>query len=74
LLGELRGLPEQSGSVVLCGHNPGVHELVLALIAERISGELASTFAVGAVAALDIETNWSEVAPGCARLVALRQN
>lgn len=73
----LRRLPEELPSAMLIGHNPTMQELVLEL-ADAGTGsardsELAQIqrkFPTGALATLTFECGWSELAPGCARLVA----
>ncbi|MEV4074617.1 SixA phosphatase family protein [Nonomuraea fuscirosea] len=52
------------GTVVLCGHNPGVHELALALAA----GDYA--FRPGAYAVIGVDSPWEELHPGEGRLIS----
>ncbi|UBU13817.1 SixA phosphatase family protein [Nonomuraea gerenzanensis] len=51
------------GTVVLCGHNPGVHELALSLA----GGDYV--FRPGAFAVVGVESSWEELWPGQGRLV-----
>ena len=63
-------------SVLLCGHNPGLHELVFDLVRDdgtcplldRITGKFPT--AAFAVIELDIES-WNDLASGCGKLVHL---
>ncbi|MFG1705476.1 SixA phosphatase family protein [Nonomuraea sp. M3C6] len=57
-----RADPEQS-TVVLCGHNPGVHELALGLA----GGDYV--FRPGAFAVIEVESGWGDLWPGEGRLV-----
>jgi phosphohistidine phosphatase len=80
----LREVPEGTASVMVVGHNPAMQMLVLGLAgadwAERASGperpggsdlaEVQSKFPTGALATLTFDCAWSDLAPGCARLVA----
>ncbi|WP_246064281.1 SixA phosphatase family protein [Nonomuraea longispora] len=51
------------GTVVLCGHNPGVHELALGLA----GGDYV--FRPGAFAAIRVESPWAELGQGESRLI-----
>ncbi|HEX4817914.1 MAG TPA: histidine phosphatase family protein [Nonomuraea sp.] len=64
LLELLRRADPGLGTVVLCGHNPGVHELALGLA----GGDYA--FRPGAFAVIGVESGWAELHPGEGRLVA----
>ncbi|GIH64005.1 SixA phosphatase family protein [Microbispora siamensis] len=66
LLGVLRRTDGEIASVVLVGHNPGVHELVAALTDARIDG-----FPPGAYAVIELDVPWEDAAPGTGRLVHL---
>ena len=57
-----RADPELS-TVVLCGHNPGVHELALGLAGG------AYVFRPGAFAVIEVDSTWDELEPGEGRLV-----
>jgi phosphohistidine phosphatase len=73
LLDRLQLVPEEARAVMLIGHNPGVHVLVLRLAADEADGQLAEVrrkFPTGALATLSFEGSWSELAPGSARLTA----
>jgi phosphohistidine phosphatase len=49
LLARVRALPPSVGSVLLIGHNPGMHDLSLAL-----TGEPADKYPTGALAAIEL--------------------
>ncbi|XVQ86538.1 SixA phosphatase family protein [Microbispora siamensis] len=66
LLGVLRRTDGEIASVVLVGHNPGVHELVAALTDARLDG-----FPPGAYAVIELDVPWEDAAPGTGRLVHL---
>ncbi len=76
VLERLRRLPAELGSVMLIGHNPTSQMLVLRLThrddAAANGPERAAVerkFPTGALATLTFEGEWSELAPGRARLV-----
>ena len=62
----LRSLPETVGSVMLIGHNPGLHELALTLALEPAAFE--GKFPTGALASLEPPGSWNELSRGGARL------
>ena len=64
LFGVLRRTDGEIASVVLVGHNPGVHELVAALTDTRLDG-----FPPGAYAVIELDVPWEDAAPGTGRLV-----
>jgi phosphohistidine phosphatase len=72
VLERLRSLPDDVDEVMLVGHNPGLRDVLL-LLAEP--GELReraqAKMPTGALGTLEAElASWSELEPGCARLVA----
>lgn len=76
LLARIARLPERERSVMLIGHNPGLHELAVQLAARGARGELARLRAklpTAALAILELDVaRWRDVGPGCATLVELR--
>jgi len=72
LLERLRAVPSTTRSVVLVGHNPGLHLLVTLLAGSGEASalaDLAAGFPPGAVAALTLaRAGWAAVAPGSCRL------
>ncbi len=76
VLKRLHEVPSGIDSVMVIGHNPTMQVLVLRLAAPG-SGiddsallEVKRKFPTGALATLTLECDWSELAPGCARLDA----
>jgi phosphohistidine phosphatase len=75
ILDRLRQLPDGVGTAMLIGHNPAVQMLVLRLTNHDGTGavdpereEVKRKFPTGALATLAFDCEWSELAPGCARL------
>jgi phosphohistidine phosphatase len=64
LLELVRRADPDLATVVLCGHNPGVHELAL----ELGGGDYG--FRPGAYAVIQVESAWVDLWPGEGRLVA----
>lgn len=70
LLARLRRLPDDVGSVLLIGHNPGMHELALELAGS--APELAGKFPTAALATLAFNGSaWGELGPEATELVEL---
>jgi phosphohistidine phosphatase len=71
LLQRLQALPESVDSVMLIGHNPGLHELARALASRGVDlPQLDEKFPTGALATLVVDSeNWAAVRPGDAELV-----
>lgn len=63
LLQRLRQLPGRPEQVLVVGHNPGLQDLV-----GTLAGEGADRFPTGALAAFSVESGWSTLGPGQARL------
>jgi phosphohistidine phosphatase len=74
LLARLREVPEETHSVMIVGHNPGLHELALAL-ADTSGGPLASRLAINlptaGLARFEVAVEWAGLLRRVARLVAL---
>lgn len=72
LLARLRQIPPATGSALLIGHNPGIHELAI-LLADTGAGPLAARLADGfptaALAAFELEVPWAALDRRRARLV-----
>jgi phosphohistidine phosphatase len=75
IIDRLRQLPESVSSAMLIGHNPSAQMLVLRLTNHDADGnadperdEVKRKFPTGALATLAFDCDWSELAPGCARL------
>ena len=71
LTDRLRAVPEAVGSLALIGHNPGIQDLTVELARNGPDvGRALKKFPTAAVALLEFDTPWSELADGTARLVA----
>jgi phosphohistidine phosphatase len=73
MLGVLHGMNETVRSVLLVGHNPGIHELSVQLagssVADEATQRLAHAFPTGALAEFAIATQWQHLASAGSRLV-----
>jgi phosphohistidine phosphatase len=73
LFAALRDVAETVRGVLLIGHNPGMHELAVALTDPRVSPErltrgVRDGFPTGALAEFSIAGPWSRLGPGGGRL------
>jgi phosphohistidine phosphatase len=72
LLGRLRKVPSATTSVMMIGHNPGLHDLAMALAGdgdEQALRQLRTKFPTAALATLDLEeVGWDELGPSQAYL------
>jgi phosphohistidine phosphatase len=59
LLGRLRAVGDDVSSVLLVAHNPGVHELALAVVGE--GAPFADKLPTGALVDLEFEGSWSDL-------------
>jgi phosphohistidine phosphatase len=64
LLGIVRGLPEDAGTVVLVGHNPGMEHLASLLAGEPVA------MPTSAIAAIALSGPWRTAGEATARLLA----
>jgi phosphohistidine phosphatase len=76
LLEVLNGVAETARSVMLIGHNPGLHDLALELVGDAAMSvsnsdtrRLAEGFPTGALAEFTIATPWAALAGGGGRLL-----
>jgi phosphohistidine phosphatase len=71
LLEQLRALPDSIRSVMLIGHNPGLHNLALVLASRGADLlQLGEKFPTGALATLVVRSEgWTALGPGAAELV-----
>jgi phosphohistidine phosphatase len=67
LLDRLQHLPEHTDSVLLIGHNPGLHQLAASLTSE--AGNLAEGFPTAALAVLRIPGAWPALLSRQAKLI-----
>jgi phosphohistidine phosphatase len=67
LLGLVNGLPDDAGTVMIVGHNPGFHDIVLRLTRENGDGlrdKVGANFPTGAFALIDFPVDkWADVQP-----------
>jgi phosphohistidine phosphatase len=73
LLRRLRRLPPDVDSVLVVGHNPGLEDLTLGLIAHgdpALRGRLEAKFPTGALATVDAPGVWHDLGWGTSTLVA----
>ena len=75
LLDRLRAVGEDVGSVMVVGHNPGLHDLAVGLAGYGESlrmEQLRAKLPTGALVTLELgDTAWAELGPGEARLARL---
>ena len=75
MLGQLRELGRDTASVMIVGHNPGMHDLSLELTGdgdEAAISQLHTKFPTGALATLQLgKASWDELTAGQAYLADL---
>jgi phosphohistidine phosphatase len=76
MLGVVNGVAETARSVLVLGHNPGMHNLAMQLVGEAsmsqvdpLTRRLADGYPTGALAEFAIFGPWAALRPGGARLV-----
>jgi phosphohistidine phosphatase len=76
IIGILRGVSETVRSVLVVGHNPGLHDLALLLTGAHAMASnpqqtraLAEGFPAGALAEFTVAAHWSDLGEGGGRLV-----
>lgn len=71
LLSIVNAIPGEPGSVMLIGHNPGIKDLAIQLARPAPElGRLQHKFPTAALATLEFEGPWRELAPGGAELAS----
>jgi phosphohistidine phosphatase len=71
LLDRLREVPDGVSGVALIGHNPGIQDLTIELARDGPHvGRALKKFPTAAVAVLEFDAPWSELASGGARLTS----
>lgn len=71
LLDVLHDVPAEAQNVLMCGHNPGLEDLVLMLTpddGDAVRDELEEKFPTASLAVLEFEGSWSGLAARGARL------
>ncbi len=74
LLGRLRGLDEETRTVLVVGHNPALEELTEQLAGDgepQALEQLRRKFPTGALATLTTGRSWGDLGPGAAYLESL---
>jgi phosphohistidine phosphatase len=74
LLARARELSEGAGTVLVIGHNPGMHDLAIRLTGGQPGDEarrLHEKFPTAALAVFDVDGAWARLDDGAARLSAL---
>lgn len=72
LLDVLHDAPEEAGSILMAGHNPGLEDLVLLLVPDdgaQLRDSLEEKFPTASVAVLEFGGAWADLAARAARLV-----
>ena len=71
LLERLHRVADRLETVAMIGHNPGIHDLATALARSGADLErMRAKFPTGALAMLEFDEPWQDLAPGGARLAA----
>jgi phosphohistidine phosphatase len=74
LIDLLRNVDGQAASVLLVGHNPGLHELLFRLVDPNEEADLftraAEKFPTASFAVIELAIDrWDDITPGCGKLV-----
>ena len=67
----IRSAPTDAGRLMVVGHNPGMHELVLVLAEgpQDLRADAAEKFPSGALAEISFDVHqWADIAPGTGRI------
>jgi phosphohistidine phosphatase len=71
LLERLRAVDDRFETVAVIGHNPGIHDLAIALAGSGADlDRMEAKFPTGALAVLAFDGSWRDVSPGGGRLEA----
>jgi len=72
LIDAIQGIPDAAGSLLLIGHNPGLEQLVLALVpvsGDSARGKVEEKYPTASLAEISLDVDhWADVAPGIGRL------
>jgi len=72
LMDAIRDVAETTRSVLVIGHNPGMHDLALTLVADPDTAsarDMAAGFPTAALAEFAVSAPWSRLTPGGGRLI-----
>lgn len=61
LLNVVRGLPASAETAMICGHNPGLHELALALLGDAADEQLRQGLPTAGLAVVDLTRSWASI-------------
>lgn len=61
LLTVLRHLPDNVETALICGHNPGLHELALTLLGPAADAQLRQGLPTAGLVVVDLDTNWASI-------------
>ena len=73
LLERLRSVPAETESVLLVGHNPGIHDLATQLAGEgdrEAYGLLRQGMPPAGLCRLEVPSKWADLGPNAARLIS----
>ena len=70
LLANVRSLPGDVGTVLLCGHNPGLHQLAVTLLGNAAPAAMRENLPTAALVVIDLNVEWPKVGDGEGRLVS----
>jgi len=61
LLAALRRVPDDLETVMVCGHNPGLHELALTLLGDAAGEQLRQGLPTAGLAVVELDDVWSHI-------------
>jgi phosphohistidine phosphatase len=61
LLAVLGRVPDNVETALVCGHNPGLHELALVMLGDAADEQLRQGLPTAGLAVVDLDTNWSHI-------------
>ena len=61
LLSVARKLPDDVETALICGHNPGLHELALVLLGSAADEQLRQGLPTAGLAVVDLDETWSAI-------------
>lgn len=70
LFATVRSAPAEVGTLLLCGHNPGLHQLALSLVGDATPEALRDNLPTAGLVVIDLDAEWPSVGEGDGRLVA----
>ena len=61
LLDLVRGLPDDVETALICGHNPGMHELALVLLGSAADEQLRQGLPTAGLVVVDLDPSWTSI-------------